>query len=87
MEKQKHPPYGKVFLGLVLLTIIEVFASQLQIPKVLLVIILVSFAICKALLVAMFYMHLKFEKLLLTIIAIVPFVFSIILVLFVGFDI
>jgi len=87
MEKQKHPPYGKVFLGLILLTVIEVFASQLQIPKTIMVITLVSFAICKALLVAMFYMHLKFEKMLLTVIAIIPFIFSVILVLFVGLDI
>ena len=40
----------------------------------------------KALLVALFYMHLKFEKLLLYIIITVPFILSFVLVLLVMLD-
>ena len=86
---ETHPKinYGAIFLALLVLTIIEVFAASLPISKLLIALVLITFAIIKAGLVAMFYMHLKFEKILLAAIVIAPFIFSIILVLLVGFDI
>lgn len=80
------PKYGLVFVGLFVLTVIEVFAANLPIPIWAIVAILIGLALVKAALVAMFYMHLKWEKMLLIVIAFAPLIFSVIMVLVVGAD-
>jgi cytochrome c oxidase subunit 4 len=87
---QAHPhprPYGLIFLSLLALTILEIFAANLPLPKTAVVLVLLSMAIVKAGLVAMFYMHLKFEKVLLTVIALSPLIFSFLMALMIGWDI
>ncbi len=86
-ENHPHPNYKAIFLALLFFTIIEIFVANLPLPKFQVAAMLILFAVIKASLVAMFYMHLKFEKILLTLIAFSPLVFSVILVLLVGFDI
>lgn len=87
-QTHAHPrPYGLIFLALFALTIVEIFAANLPLSKQLIVVILVGLAIVKAALVGMFYMHLKFEKVLLTVIALSPLIFSFIMAFMVGWDI
>ena len=73
--------YIKIFWLLLALTVIEVAIVYMGLPKMLLASLLVIFAIWKAALVAMHFMHLKFEKKTLSIIAIAPFVLCVWLVL------
>ena len=54
----KHPPYILVFIILGILTIIEVVLAQLPIPRAP---ILIPISIIKASLVALFYMHLRYD--------------------------
>jgi caa(3)-type oxidase subunit IV len=51
-----------IFFWLFGLTIVEVGYSFLKIPRGALIVGLVSFAAFKAILVALFFMHLKFER-------------------------
>ena len=69
----KHPPYLLIWLYLALLTAAELgLAFQLPISRNWKLILLLGLAIWKALLVAMFFMHLKFERWNLRILFIVP---------------
>ncbi|HEX9454846.1 MAG TPA: cytochrome C oxidase subunit IV family protein [Candidatus Binatia bacterium] len=73
--------YIKIFWLLLALTVIEVAIVYMGLPKMLLASLLVIFAVWKAALVAMHFMHLKFEKKTLSIIAIAPFVLCVWLIL------
>jgi len=87
-QEAVHKPsnYAAVFWALLILTIFEIVVANLGIAKVLAVFSLVALAIVKALLVALFYMHLKFEKLLIYVIVIFPLFLAAILVLMVLAD-
>ena len=73
--------YIKIFYILLALTILEVAIVYLGLPKLLLIGLLVILAVWKAALVAMHFMHLKFEKTLLSIVAITPFILCVFLIL------
>lgn len=77
----KKPNYVGVFWVLVIFTLLEVGITYLPVPKLPMALILISLAMSKALLVAMYYMHLKFETRLLILIALAPFLFAVILTL------
>ena len=87
MTTHSRSNYGAVFIGLFVLTVIEISVANLSISKLTIVLSLIALAIVKASLVGLFYMHLKFEKILLAAIALCPLIFSIILTLMVGSDI
>jgi cytochrome c oxidase subunit 4 len=72
--------YLKIFAALFVLTVIEVGLAQMPIPYVLLVITLVVMALVKAGLVAVYFMHLKFEAKFLSVIAYSPLVVASILI-------
>ena len=76
-----HHNYIKIFVILTVLTVIEVGVTFLGLPKMLLGAMLISLAVWKAALVAMHFMHLKFEKKTLTIVAIIPFILCVFLIL------
>lgn len=76
-----HPNYMGIFWVLLVLTIVEVGLTFLGLPKMLLGSLLVILAVWKAALVAMYFMHLKFERKTLAVIAIVPFVLCLLLIL------
>ncbi len=79
--QRKHPPYVLIWVVLAVLTAAEVGVAFLQDwPKTLLVIILVLLAAWKALLVALYFMHLRFERNRMRIIAIAPLPLAVILV-------
>jgi cytochrome c oxidase subunit 4 len=73
--------YLKIFYILLVLTIVEVAIVYLHLPKMLLASLLVIFAVWKAALVAMHFMHLKFEKKTLAVVALAPFILCLFLIL------
>ena len=85
MEDQEHahPRYYLIWFILAALTLAEVFYAFLDLPKVVLAVGLIVMAVWKAVLVAMYYMHLRYEPARLWIMAISPLPFAVILVLFV----
>jgi len=79
-DDHKEPNYMAVWWGLLVLTIAEVAVGYLHfLPKAGMVISLVSMALAKAALVAIYFMHLKFEKRTLATVVIVPLILSAIL--------
>lgn len=78
----KSPNYYLIWLVLAVITLAEVGVAFITaIPKTALVVILILMAIWKALLVAMYYMHLKFEPRRLWIIVAAPLPLAVILVM------
>ena len=80
-EAHSTSAYIKIFWILLVLTIVEVAIVYMGLPRMLLVGLLVIFAVWKAALVAMHFMHLKFEKRTLSIVAIIPFILCVFLIL------
>jgi cytochrome c oxidase subunit 4 len=71
-EHHRGPRYGSIWWWLLGLTIIEVLVAtqvEAQLPKV---ILLVGIALTKAALVALYFMHLRFERTTLMVIAFTP---------------
>lgn len=82
----KQPNYAAVFWSLFVLTILEITIANLHWVKPLIVVSLVFLAIIKASLVALFYMHLKFEKFVIYIIVIFPLFLAVFLTVMVLAD-
>ena len=81
-EEHKAPPYMLVFVVLTVLTVLEVlFAMFADLPQVWLAVGLILMALWKAYLVALYFMHLRFEPRRLWILAASPIPLAIILVL------
>ena len=79
---RRHPPYLLIWHYLALLTAAELgLAFQLPVSRNLKLILLLFLAVWKALLVAMFFMHLKFERWNLRLLFIVPLPLAAILIL------
>ena len=57
--EHRSPNYMGVFIALIVLTALEVGVTYLPLPRIP---VLVPLAIAKAALVVMFYMHLKFDR-------------------------
>jgi cytochrome c oxidase subunit 4 len=75
------PNYMLIWLFLFVLTVAEVLVAFVShMPKVALILILLVLALWKALLVALYYMHLKFEPKKLWIVAAVPLPLVLILI-------
>lgn len=77
----KAPNYYLIWLYLFVLTVAEVAVAFVSgLPKTTLILVLLGMAIWKAMLVAMYYMHLKFEPRRLWMIAAAPLPLAVILV-------
>ncbi len=74
MPERAHPNYVAVWVWLVVLMIAGVLASHLPLAKSAVVFLIFLIAAVKASLVAMNYMHLKFEGILIWTMAAVPVV-------------
>lgn len=62
-SEHKRPNYMAIFWILAGLTVVEVgFSVLLHLPKYAMIVGLVGFAVVKAALVALFFMHLRFER-------------------------
>lgn len=83
MEEQEHahPRYILIWFILLVLTLAEVGYAFLDLPKVVLAVGLVFMAVWKAALVAMYYMHLRYEPRRLWVLAVSPLPLAVILVL------
>jgi len=74
-----QPNYMGVFWWLLALTIAEVAVAYTHMPKLIMVILLVGMAFTKAAMVALYFMHLKFERSTLTLIALTPLILCVFL--------
>lgn len=81
MKSHAHPNYMAVFAILFIMTVIEVAVAFTPLPKVTIVLALVCLAVIKASLVALYYMHLKFEGRLIYAVALVPIFMAVLLTL------
>lgn len=80
-EEAHHPNYVAVWVWLVLLAAFSVVLSFLPLSQPITLLLLFEAALVKALLVAIYFMHLKFEGLFIYSLVIVPLVFFGILLL------
>ena len=69
-----EPNYIAIFIYLAVLTVLELIVAYAPIPKAAMVGGLVGLAFAKAILVAMYFMHLRFERRTLAIIACIPII-------------
>ena len=82
-----EPNYIGVFWWLLALTILEIAVIYTPLAKLIIVILLVGLALSKASLVALYFMHLKFERLTLGLIAMTPLILCVFLILMLSPDI
>jgi cytochrome c oxidase subunit 4 len=78
--KHKRPNYVGIWVGLGALTALELTIAFLPWSKTTLILLLIALALWKALLVALYYMHLRFEKGRLRLLALAPLPFCVIFV-------
>jgi len=79
MHIVKPPVYMAVAVALYILTVITVWAAEIDLGKILNTIIALSIASFKASLVALFFMHLKYESKLLWFMILIPIIILLIL--------
>jgi cytochrome c oxidase subunit IV len=76
----KHPNYMAIFWYLAILTVVELAVIFLPLPKFTIGVLLCALAVTKAALVAMYFMHLRFETRTLGMVAITPLAIATLLV-------
>ena len=70
--EHEEPNYMAIFYWLFGLTVAELAVAYMPIARMLMIAALIGLALTKASLVAMYFMHLKFEKRILAMVAITP---------------
>ena len=80
-QEHAHPRYILIWVVLLVLTLAEVGYAFLDLPKLMLAVGLIIMAVWKAVLVAMYYMHLRYEPKRMWILAVSPIPLAILLVL------
>jgi cytochrome c oxidase subunit 4 len=75
-----HPNYIGIWLALAVLTGVELGVAFLPFSKTIIILLLLGLAFWKALLVALYFMHLRFEPNRLRILAVAPLPLIVILV-------
>ncbi len=88
MEAKEHAkqPYILIWVILLVLTLAEVGYAFMDLPKIVLAIGLIGMAVWKALLVAIYYMHLRHEPHRMWILAASPLPLAVIMVMVVVTD-
>jgi len=79
-EHHSEAVYHRTFWYLLVLTILEIIVALMPLATLIKGILLVGMALGKAALVAMFFMHLRFERLTLAVIAFTPLAICVFLV-------
>ena len=80
-DTHAEPNYISIFWWLLALTILEIAVIYMPMARLLIIILLVGSALAKAALVAMYFMHLRFERLTLSMIAVTPLIICLFLIL------
>jgi cytochrome c oxidase subunit 4 len=78
---REEPNYMGVFWWLLALTILEIAVIYAPFLKMVIVLLLIGLALTKASLVALYYMHLKFERRTLGAIALTPLLLCVLLIM------
>ncbi|HKB27002.1 MAG TPA: cytochrome C oxidase subunit IV family protein [Methylomirabilota bacterium] len=78
--EHKHPNYMAIFWYLAILTVIEIAVIYAPLAKLTIGVLLCALALGKATLVAMYFMHLRFEARTLGMVAITPLAIATLLV-------
>jgi len=73
-DTHAEPSYISIFWWLLALTVLEIAVIYAPIARLAVIILLVGFALAKAALVAMYFMHLRFERFTLAMIAVTPLI-------------
>jgi cytochrome c oxidase subunit 4 len=81
MAVDKHPNYWGIWAGLAVLTFIELFIAGFAWSKSVILVTLLALAIWKAVLVALYFMHLKYEGSRLRIFVLAPLPLTVIIVI------
>ena len=82
VRQHAHPNYWAVFAGLAVLTFVELGVARVSSwSQQVLILVLLGLAIWKALLVALYFMHLRFEGNRMRLFAIAPLPLTVIIVL------
>lgn len=68
----EEPNYVAVWIWLGVLTVVEIWIASTGLPKMVILSLLIGLALAKAVLVAMYFMHLRFERATLALIALTP---------------
>jgi cytochrome c oxidase subunit 4 len=76
----KHPNYMTIFWWLAILTVVELAVVFMPFGKITIGVLLCALALGKAALVAMYFMHLRFETRSLGLIAVTPLVIATLLI-------
>jgi cytochrome c oxidase subunit IV len=79
-SEHKHPNYMAIFWYLAVLTVVEIGVIYLPLGKLTIGVLLCGLALGKAVLVAMYFMHLKFETRTLGMVAVTPLLIATLLV-------
>ena len=79
-EHKEHPKYMNIFWWLAGLTVVEIGVAIPEYAAILKGLLLIGLACSKAILVANYFMHLKFERKTLAIIVVTPFLICVLLV-------
>ncbi len=80
-DAHAEPNYISIFWWLLALTILEIAVIYTPIARLAIIILLVGFALAKAALVGMYFMHLRFERITLAMIAATPLIICLFLIL------
>jgi len=81
IDNHTHPPYMKIFGILAVMMLAKVLVGISDLPKGLSIGLLILISFSSALLVALYYMHLRFETKKLWLLAFIPFPLVAILIL------
>jgi cytochrome c oxidase subunit 4 len=79
-EAHHEPNYMGIWFWLLILTIAEIVVALLALTPLAKGILLVGMAVAKAALVALYFMHLRFERVTLGVIALTPLIICVFLV-------
>ena len=79
-SEHKHPNYMAIFWYLAILTVVEIAVIYLPLAKFTIGVMLCALALGKSALVAMYFMHLKFETRTLAMVAVTPLVIATLLI-------
>jgi cytochrome c oxidase subunit IV len=73
-EHHQGPRYGSIWVWLAVLTVVEVLVAAYITEELTKIILLIGLALTKAALVALYFMHLRFERGILMLIAFTPLI-------------